>query len=41
MDNLRILLAMELLAKTLNYSNTYKQELLDTIQQMIRDQKES
>jgi hypothetical protein len=37
MDNLKILQAMLLLAESLNYSQSYKKELIDEIQAMINN----
>jgi len=35
MENLNLLNAMMLLAQTLNYSNSYKKELIDELESMI------
>jgi hypothetical protein len=39
MENIKILQAILLLAETLNYSNSYKQTLIDEIQDMLKHEK--
>ena len=39
MENIKILKAMLLLAETLNYSQSYKQTLIDEIQDMLKHEK--
>lgn len=41
MENLNLLNAMMLLAETLNYSNSYKKDLIDEIQSMIEQEEHS
>jgi hypothetical protein len=39
MENLKILQAMLLLAESLNYSKSYKQALIDEIQNMLKNER--